>query len=80
MSSELTIYSEEASTLVGELCALTAESSATVIVAALRDRLERLRAEQLGGSAERLAALDRALRASDGPGIPARHCWGRVEA
>ena len=63
---------EEASTLVQQLSALTGESPTDAVIVALR---EHLRNKQLQIRAERTAVLGRALRASNGPGIPANHCW-----
>ncbi len=80
MSNELTVYSEEASVLADELSALTAETTASVVVTALRERLERLRADrEQRALVEGPAILDRALRMSEGPGIPFHHCWERNE-
>ncbi len=64
--------SEEAFNLVHELSALTGESPTSAVVVALREHLRHKRQQVW---ADRTEALGRALRVSNGPGIPANHCW-----
>ena len=67
---------EEAYTLARELSALTGEGPADAVIVALR---EHLRSKRRQVWADRTEALGRALRASNGPGIPVNHCWDEGE-
>ena len=67
---------EEAYTLARELSELTGEGPADAVIVALR---EHLRSKRRQVRADRTEALGRALRASNGPGIPVNHCWGEGE-
>lgn len=55
----LNIKNEEAHRLAAELAQLTGESMTTAVTKALRERLDRVRAEGKGSLAERLLAIGR---------------------
>ncbi len=77
MSTDLLLQGDEAAALAHELAALTGDTPARVLAAALREHLVRTQeARRFRAWNDRAEVLGRALAASRGPGIPVNHCWG----
>ncbi len=74
------LQSDETTTLARELSALTGETASAAVAAALREHLQRTRqTRQRRAWTDRAEVLSRALRVSNGPGIPVNHCWGESD-
>ncbi len=81
MSTDPILDSDEARSLVRQLCLLTGEPGGTVLTNALREQIRRTRELRARRSwTDRADVLARAIHANyAGRGIPENHCWGESE-
>jgi hypothetical protein len=82
MTTDPILDSDEARSLVHQLCLMTGQARGTVLAQALREQLRRTRELQARRALpNRADVLARAILANyAGRGIPENHCWGESES